>query len=238
MVCFSHKIHSRAKMGLLFKRKENRRMKKIAVFFLLSFFIFGCATAYESGGAVSDSEGQQKASVSFPEYKGEKTRIAVLPIAMSKKAVADYPEYTAELKKQSVGFSLWNKITDALYDTNRFTFVEVSEEIVKSVIDQWWLSESGMVDPSAALKAGKLKQAQDFIYGEITEFGVDNVAEVKGLKSKQQKIYRIGVHIRYVNGQTLEYVPATGIGKGDSIDSASELAIRNAVLKLTERINK
>jgi hypothetical protein len=212
-------------------------MKKTAHFLLLSLVILGCASTYEATGPQGNAA-EEKNTVVFPEYSGEKTRVAVLPIAMTQKTVADFPEYTVELKKEGVGFSLWNRITDALYDTNRFSFIEVSEEIVKKIIDQWWLGDSGMVDPSTALQMGKLKQAEDFIYGEVTEFGVDTVEEVKGLKGKKTSVYRMGVQIRYVDGETLEFVPATGIGKGASIEEASEQAIRSAVLKLLQRMEK
>ena len=154
-------------------------MKKMltAIFFFV--FVWGCASTYESVGAKENIASYKKNEFAFPDYKGKKIRIAVFPVSLTKKAVEDYPDYTAELKKKSVGFSLWNKITDNLYETGRFTFVEISEEIVKQIIDQWWLGESGMVDPSAALKMGKLKQAENFVYGEISEFGVDIIEKAK-----------------------------------------------------------
>ncbi len=213
-------------------------MKRIIIL-LFFLFIFGCASTYESSAmkkSVKNSDSVQKEKIQFPKYTGKKTRIAVLPIALTQKTIKDFPEYTKELRKKSVGFSLWNRITEALYDTHRFTLVEISEEIVKKIIDQWWLGQSGMVDPSTALQMGKLKQAQNFIYGEITEFGVDKVEKIKGLKAKTKTIYRIGVQLRYVNGETLEYIPATAIGKGETIEEASEIAIRKAILKLLERM--
>ena len=211
-------------------------MKRVFILSLISFYLLGCASTYEAVGTREGIASEKVETISFPEFSGQKTRIAVLPIAMTQKTVADYAEYTAELKKKSVGFSLWNRITDTLYDTRRFTFIEVSEEIVKKIIDQWWLGDSGMVDPSTALKMGKLKQAENFIYGEITEFGVDTIDKVSGLKSSKETLYRLGVHLRYVNGETLEYIPATGIGKGATIEEASELAIKKAVLKLVKRM--
>ncbi|MCK5708579.1 MAG: hypothetical protein KAI43_13100 [Candidatus Aureabacteria bacterium] len=212
-------------------------MRNIFILSFLFISFLGCATTYEAVGTKESIASQDKEDIAIPEYTGEKTRVAVLPIAMTKKTVEDYPEYTAELKKKSVGFSLWNKITDTLYDTKRFKFVEVSEEIVKQIIDQWWLGDSGVADPSTALKMGKLKQAEDFIYGEITEFGVDKIEKVSGLKSSKKEIFRIGVHIRYVDGETLEFVPATGVGKGSSIEEASENAIKKAVSKLVSRLD-
>ena len=212
-------------------------MKKIFILSFVFIWIFGCASTYEAVGTKESIASEENKDISMPQYSGEKTRVAVLPIAMTQKTVTDYPEYTAELKKKSVGFSLWNRITDTLYDTKRFKFIEVSEEIVKQIIDQWWLGESGVVDPSTALKMGKLKQAEDFIYGEITEFGVDEVEKVSGFKSSKQTIFRIGVHLRYVNGETLEFVPATGLGKGATIEDASADAIEKAVARLMKRLD-
>ena len=214
----------------------------VLMMFTVAVLLSGCASTSESSASSMEKAqaavSQQTQDVVIPKYTGEKTRVAVLPIAISKKALQDFPQYTAELTKQSVGFSLWNSITDALYDTGRFSFVEVSEEIVKNILDQWWLAQSGMTDPATALQMGKLKQAENFIYGEITEFGVEKSEQVAVLSSSSRMVYRVGVHIRYVNGETLEYVPATGIGRGDTIDKANTAAVRNAVIKLTERLGQ
>jgi hypothetical protein len=214
-----------------------KNMMRFLLLLFAGFYLSSCANTYQAREAGLSAETVDEAPVSFPDYSGEKTRIAVLPIAMTRKTIADFPEYTKELRKKSVGFSLWNRITETLYDTRRFRFIEISEEVVKQIIEQWWLGKSGLVDPGTALKMGKLKQAEDFIYGEITEFGADSVESVKGFRGKEEVVYRLGVQLRYVDGETLEYIPATGRGKGTTISRASERAIRNAVLKLLERMD-
>jgi len=212
-------------------------MKNTVLAFSLCTLLMGCAATYQAeGSGRSPTSAPGSDEIVFPDFQGDKTRIGVFPIALTQKTLDQFPEYSAQLQKKSVGFSLWNRITDALWDTNRFTFIEVSEEVVKGIIEQIWLGQSGMVDPSSAMKMGNFKQAEDFIYGEISEFGADEVETVKGLRAKKTILYRIGVHLRYVHGETLEYIPATATGKGTTIEEASERAIRKGILKLVKRM--
>ena len=51
----------------------------------------GCVTVYKIIGFNKDSKISENKDVSFPAHKGEKTRIAVLLIAIDQKAIADHP---------------------------------------------------------------------------------------------------------------------------------------------------
>ena len=61
--------------------------------------------------------------------------------------------------------------------------------------------------------------------------------KVDDINQHEKKIFRIGVHLRYVDGETLEFIPATGVGKGHSIEEASNNAIKKAVSKLVNRLD-
>ena len=125
-------------------------MKKM--FFFLSFLVIcflGCASTYEAVGT-KESIASGNEGVSFPAYNGEKTRIAVFPIAMTKKTAEDYPEYTAELKKEGVGFSLWNRI--CLYSGYSFYYYYTTSTQGLRGYDCWFFCD--IQGPSTIIFSG------------------------------------------------------------------------------------
>ena len=190
--------------------------------------ISGCATTYveekEPAKATADL-------ASFPPYDGPKTVVAVLPLGLSERAAKAYPHLLAK----DVGLGIHNRVIETLYDTNRFRFVEEKPEVVKDVLDRQWLSMAGMVDQSTAVEMGKLLGAQKVIYGEVYDFAQGG-EQVSGFSSRSNFNTRMGVQVRCVDVETLEYVPGSGTGRGGDVGEASEGAIREAVAGLIRRL--
>lgn len=206
-----------------------RSLLRLLGYALAALFLAGCASTQVVEKPVETAKAEPPPLV---KYTGPKTVAAVLPLGLSARAAAAYPHLLAK----DVGLGIHNRVVETLFDTNRFRFVEEKPEIIKDVLDRQWLSSSGMVDQTTAVKMGKLLGARKVIYGEVFDFaqggekiGVNGVA--KDLTT------RMGVQVRCVDVETLEYVPGSGIGKGRDVGEASEAAIRLAVEGLARRLN-
>jgi len=189
----------------------------------------GCATTEV---VEKPLEKPKTALAPLPKYTGPKAVAAVLPLGLSAKAAAAYPH----LLTKDVGLGIHNRVVEALFDTNRFRFVEEKPEIVKDVLDRQWLSSSGMVDQATAVKMGKLLGASKVIYGEVYDFAQGGEKIGGGVASKDLTT-RMGVQVRCVDVETLEYVPGSGTGKGRDVGEAADEAIRIAVDGLVRRLN-
>ena len=197
---------------------------------LLIIEIAGCATTYVEGEP-SLKESIQEKLPEFPPYDGPKTVVAVLPLGLSKQAAQRYPH----LLKRDVGFGIHNRVIEALYDTGRFRLVEEKREVIKEVMDRQWMSSAGMVDQNTAVRLGRILGAKKVIYGEVYDYA-EGGEQVIGFSAKSRFKIRIGVQIRCVDIETLEYVPASGVAYDLDVGSAAERAIRKAVYSLINRL--
>ncbi|MDY0270260.1 CsgG/HfaB family protein [Trichloromonas sp.] len=206
-------------------------MRRLVLWLLAILFcglLSGCATTYvEEKKPVRPTPDL----ASFPAYDGPKTVVAVLPLGLSARAAKAYPHLLAK----DVGLGIHNRVIETLYDTNRFRFVEEKPEVVKDVLDRQWLSMAGMVDQGTAVEMGKLLGAQKVIYGEVYDFAQGG-EQVAGFSSRKDFNTRMGVQVRCVDVETLEYVPGSGTGRGGDVGEASEGAIREAVAGLIRRL--
>jgi curli biogenesis system outer membrane secretion channel CsgG len=195
---------------------------------LLCWSLCGCATTY-----VEEPESLKPRPdlADFPIYDGPKTVVAVLPLGLSERAAKAYPHLLAK----DVGLGIHNRVIETLYDTNRFRFVEEKPEVVKDVLDRQWMSMAGMVDQGTAVEMGRMLGARKVIYGEVYDFaqGGENVS---GFSAQKNYSTRMGIQIRCVDVETLEYVPGSGTGRGADVGEASEIAIRDAAAGLIRRM--
>ncbi len=196
---------------------------------LTGLFLVGCASTQVVEKPLEKAKSEP---VPLPKYTGPKLVAAVLPLGLSAKAAAAYPH----LLSKDVGLGIHNRVVEALFDTNRFRFVEEKPEIVKDVLDRQWLSSSGMVDQASAVKMGKMLGASKVIYGEVYDFAQGGEKIGMGGVAKNFNT-RMGVQVRCVDVETLEYVPGSGTGKGSDVGEASDAAIRAAVDGLVRRLN-
>ncbi len=206
----------------------NTRFLVVVLGLLLAGCLSGCARTYVDKEADAFSSEQH---ISFPAYSGPKTVVAVLPLGLSRRAADRYPQ----LLKKSVGFGVHNELVEALYDTHRFRFVEEKPDIIKDVMDRQWMSAAGMVSQSKAIELGRVLGASKVIYGEVYDFAQGGESIGPGGVSRGFNI-RMAVQVRFVDVETLEYVPGSGTGYGRSVGEASRNAIRAAVLKLIKRL--
>jgi len=198
---------------------------------LLAFALLSaCAVTYVEE---QKGYGRQDTEQKMPAYHGPKTVVAVLPLGLSQRAARRYPQ----LLSRDVGLGIHNRVVEALYDTNRFRFVEDKPEIVKDVLKRQWMSGAGMVARNTAIEIGHLLGAAKVIYGEVYDFsqGGDRITATSRDTSRRT---RVGVQIRLIDTTTLEYIPASGVGYGNDVGEASEIAIRDAVINLVQRLNE
>ena len=89
-----------------------------------------------------------------------------------------------ELAEKRVGFGLSNILVETLYETNRFTFLEEKEQVLKRLVELWELTQDGILvkNPTAPETA---LQAPDFlVYAEIFDFVPCAPVEKIGLTGK------------------------------------------------------
>jgi len=195
---------------------------------LAFFFVSGCASTSVEEKPAEKAQSEPP----LPKYTGPKTVVAVLPLGLSARAAKAYPQLLAK----DVGLGIHNRVVEALYDTNRFRFVEEKPEIIKDVLNRQWLSAAGMVDQATAVEMGKLLGASKVIYGEVYDFAQGGEKIGAGGTAKDFNT-RMGVQVRCVDAETLEYIPGSGVGKGADVGEASDQAIRKAVDGLIRRLN-
>jgi curli biogenesis system outer membrane secretion channel CsgG len=206
----------------------------LVVLAVLSFALTtGCATTYvEQDNPLQDKQFTNSQSVQSPAYNGAKIVVAVLPMGLSDRAAQRYPHLLAK----NVGMGIHNRLVDALYDTNRFKFVEDKGDVIKDVMDRQWMSANGMVSQSKAIEIGKILGATKVIYGEVYDYG-EGGDKIRGLSARKNLQNRMGIQIRCVDVETLEYVPGSGTGIGSDVSSAAEEALRQATASLLRRLH-
>lgn len=205
------------------------KLRKFGWFLLFSCFLMliSCASTEP---VIKGQQGQEEVyqPIVFPPYSGPKTVLAVLPMGLSDRAAKRYPH----LLDSSVGLGVHNSLTDALYRTRRFRFVEEKESVIKEAFKKQWLSASGAVDQSSAIKMGRLLGAKKVIYGEVYDYSEGKVETLAGFQKVVRPQIRVGVQIRLVDLETLEYIPASGLKYGTDWGDASRKSIEAAVLAI------
>lgn len=221
-------------------------MKKYLFLFFLILFI-GCA----SSKVTTEKQNIEKTNKTVKEASenlAKRYRVQIIRFGIPEDIAAKYPE----LADKRVGWGLYNRIIDSFYETGKFEFLEEKEEIMKRVMQQWKLSEMGLVVEEEKIEEVKLSAPEYLVYAEVYDFGVSHEENIKGVKSKQQDTTVIGVQIRLVNVKDAKYIPATGMGEAKStaestwvkadlefnsttVGIASQRAIEDAVKKLLIR---
>jgi len=201
---------------------------------LAILLLSGCATTYvEQDTPLSPKQADlRNVTPQVQHYNGEKIVVAVLPMGLSDRAAQRYPH----LLEKNVGMGIHNRLVDALYDTHRFKFVEDKGDVIKDVMDRQWMSANGMVSQSKAIEIGKILGASKVIYGEVYDYG-EGGAKVRGFSAQKNLKTRMGIQIRCVDVETLEYVPGSGTGIGTDVSSAAEQALQQATASLLQRLN-
>lgn len=198
----------------------------------LCFFFYSCAVTAPELEAPEQTDSNQT-PITYPEYTGERIPIAVLPMGLSERTAKQYPF----LLEKSVGLGVHNVLTDALYRTKRFRFVEDKESVIKEAFKRQELSDWGVVDQEYAIKIGKMLGAKKVVYGEVYDYSEGKTEKIIGLKTSALPRVRVGLQIRLVDAETLEYIPASSVKYGIDWAEASQAAIESAVLKIVTNLN-
>ncbi len=195
---------------------------------LMLLLVAGCATTYvdepPKAGLITDIN-------KLPKYEGPKVVVAVLPLGLSERAAKAYPHLLAK----DVGLGVHNRVVDNLFDSNRFRLVEEKPEVIKDALDRQWMSSAGMVEQSSAVEMGRILGAKKVVYGEVYDYAQGG-EQVTGLSARKELTTRVGIQLRCVDVETLEYIPASGVGRGRDIGEASDQAIKAAVIGLVKRL--
>lgn len=210
--------------------KGIKKVLELGTMMMCIWLFFGCAGTYVQDDSTSKTQPLTQATP-MPTYTGPKTVVAVLPLGLSEQAAKRYPH----LLDKSVGMGIHNMVVESLYDSNRFTFVEEKPEIIKDIMDRQWMSSAGMVDQATAVSMGRMLGAKKVIYGEVYDYA-EGGERVAGLSAQRSSHVRMGVQVRCVDVETLEYVPGSAVEFGADVSDAANRAIRSAVAVLLRRL--
>lgn len=191
--------------------------KVIFTFTLFIIFIISissCATVRTEKRIKSKHE--NKISQPFPEYQGTKKRVQIIRFGVPKYIADMHPE----LADKRVGWGLYNRLINAFYETNRFEFVEEKETIIKKMVDQWALSQTGLVAEEQEIKSDGLSAPEYLIYAEVFDFAVSHEETIVGVAMEKKNATIIGIQLRVVDVKTGEYVPASGSGEAETISGS------------------
>ena len=204
-------------------------MKKKVVCLLLAIFACSCAsTTVESNKEETTAEIDHR--ITYPPYEGPSSWLAVLPMGLSERAAKRYPH----LLDKSVGLGVHNVLTDALFRTRRFRFVEDKDQILEKASQ--WQREGGArgIGNDRAISIGRKLGARKVIYGEVYDYAEGKKEDILGLRASIERSIRVGVQIRMVDVDTYEYIPASAVEYGEDWGTASRVAIERAVFMLVQ----
>ncbi len=212
-----------------------RRYNNYVIFLLasLSFLFSSCAsTSVQTDADTLQSQPARPASLN--KYQGPKLSVAVLPLGLSERAASRYPH----LLQKSVGIGVHNMLLEALFDTNRFTFVETNPEMLKDIMNRQWMSSAGFVSQKDAIEYGKMLGAKKIIYGEVYDY-LEGGEQVTGFTGRQNFMVTVGVQIACTDIETGEKIAlGTARAVAENYGKAAEQAIAGAVYKLILRMEK
>jgi curli production assembly/transport component CsgG len=225
-----------------------KKMLLTVCFAATLFGIISCAAVHTE--RLKESYETADTSKPFPLYNGPKSRVQIIRFGIPQDIISKYPE----LADKRVGWGLYNRLIDGFYDTNRFEFVEEKKEIQKRILDQWVLSQKGIIIEEEQIESEGLSAPQYLIYAEVYDFSVSYSEILIGIAMEKVNTTIIGIQIRMVDVATGKYIPASGTGEAKStaasvwvnaslpfdqstVGIASQKAVNTAIRNLLERIN-
>lgn len=172
---------------------------------VISLLLGGCATTVGPHD-VPPAQTVPEKPVSYPPYQGPKHKIQVVQINIPAEDVKRYPE----LAEKRVGFGLSSILVETLYDTGRFVFLEEKEQILKRLVEQWELTEDGILVKDSAAQETALQAADFLIYAQVFDFVGCSPIEQVGVARKQLTcVTSVGVQVRITKTATGEYIPGS-----------------------------
>jgi curli biogenesis system outer membrane secretion channel CsgG len=227
--------------------------RKFILLYIVMLFLGSCASVQApksmNAGAAKVSA-HSTAFTGYPPYSGEKFRLQILRFEVPAQAAQAYPE----LQNKKVGWGLYNRLIDEIYATGRFTLLEEKDQMQSKILEQWALSQSGIVVQEQQINTPGLQMPQYILYAEVYDFAVSTTETVIGIKSETQKATNIGIQLKLVHVATGEYIPASAMGSATTIGTgvwilpnmdfnqstvglATQNAVQNALLQLIHRMS-
>jgi curli biogenesis system outer membrane secretion channel CsgG len=188
----------------------------------------------------------------FPPYGGPKQRVQILRFGVPQEIADRYPE----LAEKRVGWGLYNTVIDELYATGRFEFVEEKASIRERIMQNWALSQSGLVVEEQQIdESSGMALPNYLVYAEVFDFSVSTSEKIVGIASEKVATSLIGIQMRMVDVATGEYVPSSGNGEASTtakmvwitadqsfdqstVGLATKRAVHAAVLSLVKKMEQ
>ena len=191
------------------KQLNNRAMNKYLIILISLAFCSLSSCAKVSTERSSPSYESDAAAQPLTPYEGPKVPVKIVRFGIPEEIVSKYPE----LADKRVGWGLSNRLVEGFYDTERFEFVEEKEAILKRIVGEWKLSQTGIYSEDEHPEIGVLKPPEYLIYAEVYDFSVSHSEVLIGIAMEQRNTTIIGLQIRLVNVETGGYIPASGTGE-------------------------
>jgi curli biogenesis system outer membrane secretion channel CsgG len=185
-------------------REELSRMKRnlLLIGLLIAVFItFGCAGM---GGESKKDEGED---APLPKYTGQKIKIAIMDFETK------VPGYDWR-----IGRGASDMLTTELVKTKKFRVYERNK--IASIMKEQGFQQSGAVDPTTAVRIGKIIGVKYILTGAVTEYGQSQTGvRAGGYVNVGKKGYATAVDVRAISVETGEIVFAdSGEAKLKSIN--------------------
>lgn len=138
----------------------------------------------------------------------KKASLAVMPFTYSAAVLEAKDDELRVVMRQFETSALTNKFITALVTTRKFDVVERSR--VDTILNEFQMSESGIMDPARAARAGKMIGADYFLMGELSVFTINvNWRRIPNTSKLSRTITaQIIVDMRIVDTRTSRIVSA------------------------------
>ena len=180
-----------------------------------------------------------------------------LSFSQVKKSIAVFSiENKSVTKYANIGNSLAEMITTELVKTTKIKVIE--RQKLENLLQEFALSESGLVDQSSIMKAGKMIGVDYAVFGAVADYGVNNESKDSGafgvnISTVTQR-GKVALDVRMVNTTTGEIIAAenlvetarkkrTNVLSGNSssygetlVGNASRAAVPKVVTLLTKQV--
>jgi curli biogenesis system outer membrane secretion channel CsgG len=216
---------------------------KIVSVLIMSGLLISCARV-DSPSSVAAASPERVAPVeqfNLANYHGAKLSVKVYPWRITDVDLAKFPI----LNNYHIGWGVSNRLTDILFDVDRFKFYEEKQEIAASQL-------------CSSCKNNQQAEHVDYIiYPEVYHLGIEKNTNINGFDTANSQSIEIGIQIKLVDAKTGE-IKAAGsyIGQkvltneGDIINNptidfsesalgkATDAAIKGAVAKMLTRFDR
>lgn len=179
-------------------------MKYVLTAATLVAFLAAPALAQDTPPPPPPQQPEQPAAPAGPK----KASLAVMPFTFTAEVLEQKGDEIRLAVKQFETSALTNKFITALVNTRKFDIVE--RQRVDDLISEMQMSESGLMNPARAAKAGQMIGADYFLMGELSVFTVNVTWRQIPNTSKLNRtiVAQIIVDMRIVDTRTSKVVAA------------------------------